>query len=177
MTRNNKQKGVSLIITFFIMVIILAMDLSISAILYSELKVVRNIGNSVLAFYAADSGVEKVLYYDRKLLPIEEEQFGSRGLCYMCFSSNPDKCSEDPGGNSGDKSIFCNSCQYVGSDCDPLTCSDCQVGFETELDDEKHYKIRATVAELGEDLFLTIDSTGYYKEDVLRAIEITTQEP
>ena len=38
---NNKQKGVALIITFFIMVIILVMVIAISSLSYSELKVVK----------------------------------------------------------------------------------------------------------------------------------------
>jgi hypothetical protein len=71
---NKDQKGVSLIISFFIMVIIVAIVLAITTLLYNEIKMIRNIGNSVVAFYAADSGIEKVLYYDRKVIPV-----GSRG--------------------------------------------------------------------------------------------------
>jgi hypothetical protein len=66
----DNQKGVSLIITFFIMIIILAVVLSISILLYSEIKIIRNVGNSVVSFYAADSGIEKVLFYDRQVLPM-----------------------------------------------------------------------------------------------------------
>ncbi len=65
----NYQKGVSLIITLFIMIIILAVVVSISTLLYSEMKVMRNIGNSVVGLYSADSGIEKVLYYDRQVQP------------------------------------------------------------------------------------------------------------
>lgn len=63
------QKGISLIITFFIMIILLAVVLSISIILYSEIRVIRNMGDSVISFYAAESGIEKVLFYDRQALP------------------------------------------------------------------------------------------------------------
>jgi hypothetical protein len=128
----NSQKGVSLIITFFVMVIILGVVLVISTLLYSQLKVIRNIGNSVVAFYAADSGVEKVLFYDRQVLPIigtatvctSSSECGPgktcnssnrcegpavRGLCSMLAAkttSNNNPCLES---GSGDQSIFCGA--------------------------------------------------------------------
>lgn len=77
------EKGVALIITFFIMIIILAVTLSISSILYSEIKILRNIGSSVVAFYAADSGIEKVLYYDRQVNTI------SGNSCSTTFDCDP----------------------------------------------------------------------------------------
>ena len=88
----DKQKGVSLIITFFIMIIILSVVFSVSGLLYSEIKVIRNIGNSVMSFYAADSGIEKVLYYDDQVFPEsvstdpsgnQTTLVGLRGLCSM----------------------------------------------------------------------------------------------
>lgn len=68
-SKNPKRKGASLIITFFIMIIILAVVLSVSIILYSQVKVIRNIGSSVVSYYIGESGIEKVLYYDRQVLP------------------------------------------------------------------------------------------------------------
>jgi hypothetical protein len=76
----DNQKGVSLIITFFIMIIILLIVSSISALLYSEVKVIKNMSNSVSAFYAADSGAERVLYYDGKVIPTG----AARGICDIC---------------------------------------------------------------------------------------------
>lgn len=183
--KTNRDKGAALIITFFIMIIILSIDLFISAILYSEIKIIRNIGNSVAAFYAAESGIEKVIYYDKKVLPPSEEGPGNvRGLCFMCDSTNPDACDEEPIGYSGDRSIFCNDCAPVPGDagfegCDPYLCNNCEITFNTFLDDEKHYEIRAFVKPVddgSEDVFSKVDSTGYYKNYVLRAIEINIQE-
>lgn len=100
----NSQKGISLIITFFIMVIILSAVLAISAILYSEIKIIRNIGNSVAAFYLADSGVEKTLYYDRQEIPEE----ASRGICNICeTSSGWAECSD----NEGESCADCTNCR------------------------------------------------------------------
>ena len=78
------ERGVSLLITFFIMIIILSIVLSVSALLYSEIKIIRNIGDSVVGFYAADSGIEKVLYYDWQVLPVlKSGKSAARGLCAM----------------------------------------------------------------------------------------------
>ena len=121
------EKGVSLIITFFTMTIILIIVLSMSIILYSEIKVLRNIGNSVVSFYAADSGIEKILYYDRQVLSAVSSgtpcgggcpsgqtcnagnvcvTLATRGLCsiYMPSSGsfiNPGACS------TGSGNIYC----------------------------------------------------------------------
>ena len=121
--RTRQEKGVSLIITFFILTIILAIVLSISILLYGEIKIIRNIGNSVIAFYAADSGVEKVLYYDRVQIPAG----GTRGLCNIgnicpdCDPSLPGDCQE----------INCDWSSPTGSDCSLLTCRDCKVSFKS----------------------------------------------
>jgi len=122
-------------ITFFIMIIILSIVLSISALLYSQVKVIRNIGDSMVSFYVADSGIEKVIYYDRQVLPtIANSQnctsdtdcasfpgyncdtnIGkctkpvSRGLCSM-ISSN--YCASNGG---GDSSIYCGTTSGIPS--------------------------------------------------------------
>ncbi|MBU1570878.1 MAG: pilus assembly PilX N-terminal domain-containing protein [bacterium] len=183
-TNFQSQKGVALIITFFVMVIILGISLSMSAILYSEIRIIRNIGNSVLAFYAAESGVEKVLYYDKKVLPVvADENVEVRGLCYMCQNNNPDACAQEPVGGGGDRSIYCNNCNALPLDtglegCNPDICNNCEVTFETNINDDRRYEVTATVSPFGDPsgLFLKIDSTGYYKEYVLRAIEINMEE-
>ncbi|MBI2624793.1 MAG: hypothetical protein HYW70_00435 [Candidatus Nealsonbacteria bacterium] len=55
------QKGVSLYLTVILMSIIMATALGISSILISQLKTIRDVGNSVSAFFAADTGIEKAL--------------------------------------------------------------------------------------------------------------------
>ena len=126
---NNSEKGVSLIMTFFIMLIILAVVLSISVLLYSEIKVIRNMGNSVIGLYAADSGIEKVLYYDRQVVPTG----ATRGLCSI-FSS----CVA---GSSGETSVYCNNptpSSFTGT-CASNNCTDCQITFDTTFDNRTYY--------------------------------------
>jgi len=57
----SKQKGVSLYIAIIIIVILLAIVLGTGAILLGQLKVMKGMEDSIVAFYAADTGIEKIL--------------------------------------------------------------------------------------------------------------------
>ena len=168
----NSEKGVSLIITFFILVIVLAVVLSISVILYSEIKIIRNIGDSVVAFYAADAGVEKTLYYDRKVVP-DGATGSKRGVCNLCNSCPNTECLD---------------CDVPVTDgCNATNCENCIITFNTTLSasPKKTYSVTATVRQMFSPdnpsvIFseLTIDSTGSYAsatnaKEVKRAIELT----
>lgn len=182
---SDNQKGVSLIITFFIMVIILAVVLSVSAILYSEIKVIRNIGNSIVAFYAADSGMEKLLYYDRNVFA--ENLSATRGLCVICQDVNPTCSPDDLGAGNTNKSIYCNDCHMNPTDtptggdlqphgCDPDVCNNCEVSFKTSFGDGKDYYVWASVSPSTEQIGFTdliIKSKGSYN-NVERQIQITS---
>lgn len=150
----NKERGVSLIITFFILTIILAVVLSISVLLYGQVKIIRNIGNSIVAFYAADSGVEKALYYDRKMGVAQ----GIRGICGIC-----DLCLVN-----GD----CNLCSVTGNDCDASSCSDCSISFSSEVNTSvRPYNLDIDVLQQCRRSGGTTNSYGFY-EDVSRAIRL-----
>ena len=55
------EKGLSLYLAFMIMSILLAIALGLSSIFLGQAKMVKTMGDSVVAFYAADTGIEKVL--------------------------------------------------------------------------------------------------------------------
>lgn len=57
----NSQQGISLYLAILFLGIILTMVLGISTILIGEIKIVRGLGDSVIAFYAADTGIEEIL--------------------------------------------------------------------------------------------------------------------
>ncbi|MBI2050096.1 MAG: pilus assembly PilX N-terminal domain-containing protein [Candidatus Staskawiczbacteria bacterium] len=152
-----RQKGVSLLITFFILTIILAVVLSISALFYSQVKIIRNISNSVVAFYAADSGVEKVLYYDRKEIPTSAE----RGMCNICSSSVCPDCT----------GILCTPRDAELEGCDPVTCTDCQITFSSDIGSGKSYNIDVVVNQQCKISGAVINSYGFY-ENVSRAINL-----
>jgi len=122
-----------LIITFFVMIIILAVVLSISVLLYSEVKIIKNMSDSVVAFYAADSGAEKALYYDRQVI-IHEGVV--RGICDICESG----CGTD-----------CSDCSTTGSNCED--CKDCTITFKTTMatTPQKYYDATVNVSTLEQD--------------------------
>ena len=55
------QKGISLFYSLIILSLISAAAMALSVILIAEIKITRGLGNSVIAFYAADTGAEKTL--------------------------------------------------------------------------------------------------------------------
>ena len=57
----SSEKGLSIYLTLMVMTILLAMALGLSAILFGQIRIAREIGNSVVAFYAADTGIEREL--------------------------------------------------------------------------------------------------------------------
>jgi len=57
----NNQKGVSLYIAVILMAIVLAIVFGITTILLTQLESIKGMENSVVAFYAADTGIEKAL--------------------------------------------------------------------------------------------------------------------
>ncbi len=64
-TQNSKlktQRGISLLFIVLIISLILAIGLGINALLIQGIRTMSEIGYSVTAFYAADSGIETALY-------------------------------------------------------------------------------------------------------------------
>ena len=51
---------------FMIMALLSGIGFGMSALLLSQLDTLRGIGYSVLAFYATDAGIDRVLYIDQK---------------------------------------------------------------------------------------------------------------
>jgi Tfp pilus assembly protein PilX len=175
------QKGVSLIITFFIMVIILSVVLMTSILLYSEIKITRNIGNSIIAYYSAESGLEKVFYYDRKVIP----SGSTRGLCVMLDSvNNPNYCQTDPGGNV-EHNLYCNNSNPnpglpLGTNgCNKNVCNNCEVDFTTTISgSDNTYSVKATVTPNGTNASITdlsINSTGKNRS-TNRAIQVFSSQ-
>jgi len=57
-----KEKGSAIYFTFIVLSIMLATALGISVLLIGQIKLMTGIENSVVAFYATDSGIENILY-------------------------------------------------------------------------------------------------------------------
>jgi hypothetical protein len=58
---NYSEQGISLLLAILISALVLGSALGISTILLQETKMGREIGNSVIAFYGAETGIEQVL--------------------------------------------------------------------------------------------------------------------
>jgi len=58
----NSQQGVALYLTMVVLSIMSAAYFALTAILVSQIKITSGAGNSVLAFAAADAGIEEALY-------------------------------------------------------------------------------------------------------------------
>ena len=60
--KSKTQRGVSLYLSLVIMGILLSLALGINSILLGQAKITQDIGNSVFAFAAAETGIERELY-------------------------------------------------------------------------------------------------------------------
>lgn len=58
------EKGIALVLSVIILSLLLAAALGISTILVGQMTVLRGMEQSVQAYFAADSGIERVLYDD-----------------------------------------------------------------------------------------------------------------
>jgi len=70
------EQGVSLYLAVIIMSILLAIVLGMSTILFYQLKMVGETGSSVVAFYAADTGIERALYDENNCLQMDSLSCG-----------------------------------------------------------------------------------------------------
>ncbi|MDP3697558.1 MAG: hypothetical protein Q8R55_06115 [Candidatus Taylorbacteria bacterium] len=74
------EQGIALYLCLTMLTVLLGMALGLSVILVGQLKVVRGIGESDLAIYASESGIERVAYIDTKFCG-SESSAQQRVLC------------------------------------------------------------------------------------------------
>jgi hypothetical protein len=61
------KKGVSIYLALVVMLVLIAIGLGITMIIVFQLRILKGVGDSVVAFYAADSGMEHSLYNRRNI--------------------------------------------------------------------------------------------------------------
>jgi len=146
------QNGVSLYLTVLIVTIILAISLGISSILVGQIKMISGMGKSVIAFYAADTGTERVLYEDKLCRP-------------DCPTPLP--CTPTPSPCPSPSPCPCPGCEGYPGSCQGLPDNS---SFSGSLDNTSTYQ-----ATFSRDLD-TIDviSIGIY-QGIRRAIEATRE--
>lgn len=85
------ERGVSLYFAIIIMGILITISFGLSTIILSQIKVTREMGNSVVSIYAADTGIERALYALYKLGISPPFNFSD------CLDLNQNGCdSKDP---------------------------------------------------------------------------------
>jgi len=84
------SKGVSLYLTIVLLSLMLTTILTLSAVLTSQMKIVFNLGDSVTAFIAADAGIERALYEDRRATstPSFFQIFSNGSRCDVTITTN-----------------------------------------------------------------------------------------
>lgn len=159
----SEQRGVSLIITFLIMTIMLAIVLSTTTILFNEIKIIRDIGDSLSSFNSASSGIEKTLYFDRKQIPTG----ASRGFCNICNVCTSNDCSN----------CTVTSLATDGSNgCNVTSCTNCEVTYNSSFDG-RNYSVDAKVTPdpLNSNISnLNIVSNGFYNNTTRVATHTST---
>ncbi len=134
----------------------LAVVLGMTTILFNKFTMIRDMGNSLSAFYSAYSGLEKTLYFDRKQFPNNAQ----RGLCSICNTCPTNDCQN------------CVVAPLANNGCNTSICNNCQVTY-TSTFDGRDYVVDAKVTEnlSNPSLFdLYINSKGFY-EDTMRVVE------
>jgi len=163
----NKEKGVSLIIAFFVMIIIIAVVLALSVLSYGQIKILKNIAESVSAFYVADTGVEVVLYYDRAYNK-GKTTMSHCGACNICndFTKGDHIC-----GLGSDNLPSCKCKDSV----EITNCNSCTSSFYENygsVGKVRTYVVEAKVDANGKKL--EINSTGIFN-NIGRAINVISE--
>jgi hypothetical protein len=123
----NSQRGISLLFIVLISSLILAIGLGLTALLIQEMRMMSEIGYSVTAFYAADSGIEAAIYDLYQSDPptsvhsdesdnADLDDAGYDTLAYCCHFSFVDKCSfGDPDDPEEERPICPLGIENIGS--------------------------------------------------------------
>ena len=156
------EEGVSLVITFLVTTIMLSLVLNLSAILFSQTKITSGIGDAVSALYAAESGAEKTLYFDRKEVPAGAQ----RGICDICNSCSPAECAN---------CTLTPLPNIATGDCNANSCTSCMAVYDFSYEG-KTYTVNSRVVPDGATSVFYIYSKGIYK-DTTRAVELVSAIP
>lgn len=83
-----QKKGISILLVVLVMSVVLSISFGISSLLIQQIKMMRELGFSVNAFYAADSGIERTL--DNLYIPSDlDERSVIAGAAFEVVVCNP----------------------------------------------------------------------------------------
>ena len=72
--RNKKNKGIALVLTMIILSVVLGMALITSLVFSKQIKTSSSISDSIIAYYAAETGIEFALWYYKENEELPENQ-------------------------------------------------------------------------------------------------------
>lgn len=78
-----REKGSAMYFSLVVLTIILGIILGLSAILISQIRMVRGMEQSVIAFYAADSGIEEALVLLQQYFQSDLPHYGDPKLIQL----------------------------------------------------------------------------------------------
>ncbi len=84
------QNGISLYLSLMVVAILLAIAFGLSSILLGQLKTIKEMGNSVVAFYAADAGIEAVLVNRSNPVDIVQTSLGNDATYQVVVTTGGD---------------------------------------------------------------------------------------
>ena len=83
------KRGSALYYTLIVVSIVSAISFGVSSIIFSQLQLIKGMGDSVVAFYNADKGIEHLLYQTRSLMTIVPGTGSEAGYTYS-YESDPE---------------------------------------------------------------------------------------
>lgn len=91
----DKEKGIAILLAVLILSFVLTIALGTSVILIRQVKTIREIDSSVVAFYAADSGIEEFLLINDPQNPPSPgtlDEAGEVGYEVFVYASTTPSC-------------------------------------------------------------------------------------
>lgn len=82
LNQNCGKKGISIYLALIVIAILLSSALGVSVIFVNQVRILKEVKNSVIAFYASDSGIEKILINRQNPSDIPETSL-SNGATYQ----------------------------------------------------------------------------------------------
>lgn len=87
-----QQRGITLLLVIVILSAILSISIGVFNVIFGQILLSGEIGDSFRAFFAADQGVERMLWRDRNAGPIGDQEEDSRNAGLTGGSLDLDAC-------------------------------------------------------------------------------------
>ncbi|MDD5144688.1 MAG: hypothetical protein PHW72_01020 [Candidatus Pacebacteria bacterium] len=92
--KKEKQKGTSILFAVLVLSLVLSVSFGIANILMFQIKILKEVGHSVAAFYAADAGIEKVLMERHSPQNLEENLSNGASFRVIVTAGGSGNCPE-----------------------------------------------------------------------------------